>query len=291
MDAASRRTQCRAVLREDAGAHVGEAAAARPFFGGPVGLFVEDGLGRTLAEAPGERFEHDTASLFDGEARQILGERAEGERQAKLDAEAQKEQAQKRLTQVEKANDILGSIFENLDPREIAKAERPLQAILVEKLFHPPDWVHFVLWPPVILAPMSGVTDLPFRRLVKRCGAGLVVSEMIASEAMIRESRRSMIMARSAPDEFPMAVQLAGCEPHVMAEAAKRSKVVFIDTWKRFSGLSGGFAEVVQDPRDNEFKDVRAEDGFHLNETGAEILALDIAEAIRADLRARGAAL
>lgn len=74
---------------------------------------------------------------------------------------------------------------------------------------------------PVILAPMSGVTDLPFRRLVKRCGAGLVVSEMIASEAMIRESRRSMTMARSAPDEFPMAVQLAGCEPHVMAEAAK----------------------------------------------------------------------
>ena len=76
-----------------------------------------------------------------------------------------------------------------------------------------------------------------------------------------------------------------------MAEAAKRSKVVFIDTWKRFSGLSGGFAEVVQDPRDNEFKDVRAEDGFHLNEAGAEILALDIAEAIRTDLRARGAAL
>src|SRR3546814_11108755 len=42
---------------------------------------------------------------------------------------------------------------------------------------------------PVILAPMSGVTDLPFRRLVKRSGAGLVVSEMIASEAMVRASR------------------------------------------------------------------------------------------------------
>jgi len=74
----------------------------------------------------------------------------------------------------------------------------------------------------------------------------------------------------------------------VMAEAAKRPHVVFIDTWKRFSGLSGGFAEVVQDPRDNEFKDVRAKDGFHLNETGAEILALDIAEAVRTELRARG---
>src|ERR1700756_4466463 len=74
---------------------------------------------------------------------------------------------------------------------------------------------------PVILAPMSGVSDLPFRRLVKRLGAGLVVSEMIASEAMIRETRQSMAMARSCPEEQPMAVQLAGCEPRVMAEAAK----------------------------------------------------------------------
>ena len=74
---------------------------------------------------------------------------------------------------------------------------------------------------PVLLAPMSGVTDQPFRRLVKREGAGLVVSEMIASEAMIRETRQSMLMARNSPEEFPMAVQLAGCEARVLAEAAK----------------------------------------------------------------------
>jgi len=74
---------------------------------------------------------------------------------------------------------------------------------------------------PVILAPMSGVTDLPFRRLVKQSGAGLVVSEMIASQAMIRQSRQSLKMAATVPEEFPMAVQLAGCEPEVMAEAAK----------------------------------------------------------------------
>ncbi len=73
----------------------------------------------------------------------------------------------------------------------------------------------------VFLAPMSGVTDLPFRRLVKRHGAGLVVSEMIASEAMIRETRQSMTMAKNCPEEQPMAVQLAGCEPQVMAEAAR----------------------------------------------------------------------
>ncbi|BBK42913.1 putative tRNA-dihydrouridine synthase [Allostella vacuolata] len=74
---------------------------------------------------------------------------------------------------------------------------------------------------PVILAPMSGVTDLPFRRLVKRHGAGLVVSEMIASEAMIRQSRQTLRMATTEAEEQPMAVQLAGCEPRVMAEAAK----------------------------------------------------------------------
>jgi tRNA-dihydrouridine synthase B len=74
---------------------------------------------------------------------------------------------------------------------------------------------------PVILAPMSGVTDLPFRRMVKRQGAALVVSEMIASEAAIRETRQSLLMAKSSPEEQPMSVQLAGCEPLVMAEAAK----------------------------------------------------------------------
>ena len=74
---------------------------------------------------------------------------------------------------------------------------------------------------PVILAPLSGISDLPFRRLVKRWGAGLVVSEMIASQAMIRETRQTLRMVSSEPEEQPMAVQLAGCEPAVMAEAAK----------------------------------------------------------------------
>jgi tRNA-dihydrouridine synthase B len=74
---------------------------------------------------------------------------------------------------------------------------------------------------PVILAPMSGVSDLPFRRIVKKHGAALVVSEMIASEAAIRETRQSMTMAQSCAEEQPMAVQLAGCEPRVVAEAAK----------------------------------------------------------------------
>ncbi len=68
---------------------------------------------------------------------------------------------------------------------------------------------------------MSGVTDMPFRRLVKRLGAGLVISEMIASQAMIRTTRQSMRQAEHSVDEYPMAVQLAGCEPEVIAEAAR----------------------------------------------------------------------
>jgi len=74
---------------------------------------------------------------------------------------------------------------------------------------------------PVILAPMTGVTDLPFRKVVKRFGAGLTVSEMIASQAMIRETRQSLQKALWDPSEEPVSLQLAGCEPHVMAEAAK----------------------------------------------------------------------
>ncbi|MEX0299905.1 MAG: tRNA dihydrouridine synthase DusB [Kordiimonas sp.] len=74
---------------------------------------------------------------------------------------------------------------------------------------------------PVLLAPMCGVTDMPFRRLVKSFGVGLVVSEMIASEAMIRASEKCQKMATNCAEEFPMSVQLAGCEASKMSEAAK----------------------------------------------------------------------
>ena len=73
----------------------------------------------------------------------------------------------------------------------------------------------------VILAPMSGVSDMPYRRLAKRNGAALVISEMIASQAMVYANRKTMKMASNCAEEFPMAVQLAGCEPKLMAEAAK----------------------------------------------------------------------
>jgi tRNA-dihydrouridine synthase B len=74
---------------------------------------------------------------------------------------------------------------------------------------------------PVVLAPMTGVTDMPFRRLVRRYGSGLNVTEMIASPAMIRETRQSLQKAAWDQIEEPVSMQLAGCSPGEMAEAAK----------------------------------------------------------------------
>ena len=74
---------------------------------------------------------------------------------------------------------------------------------------------------PVILAPMTGVTDMPFRTLVRRYGSGLNVTEMIASEAMIRETRQSLQKAAWHVSEDPVSMQLAGCSPTAMAEAAR----------------------------------------------------------------------
>ncbi|RZB12613.1 tRNA dihydrouridine synthase DusB [Ehrlichia minasensis] len=80
------------------------------------------------------------------------------------------------------------------------------------------DIRQFISEYPVILAPMSGVTDFPFRCLVKNIGAGLLVSEMIASRAMIIQTKQSL---QKSQIQTNTAVQLAGCDPEIMAEAAK----------------------------------------------------------------------
>src|SRR5260221_522583 len=76
----------------------------------------------------------------------------------------------------------------------------------------------------VLLAPMSGVTDMPYRRLVKRAGAALVISEMIACKAMLHENKKTLLRAMRSTEEEPMAVQLAGCVPEDMAVAAKMNE-------------------------------------------------------------------
>ncbi len=74
---------------------------------------------------------------------------------------------------------------------------------------------------PVILAPMSGITDRPFRRLARRYGAGLVVSEMIAGPELLRQTTKTRRRTMRSHDEGVNAVQLVGIDPAIMAEAAK----------------------------------------------------------------------
>ena len=77
---------------------------------------------------------------------------------------------------------------------------------------------------PVLLAPMTGVTDRPFRRVVRKYGSGLNVTEMVASQAAIRETRQSLQKFAWDPIEDPVSMQLVGCTPYEMAEAAKLSE-------------------------------------------------------------------
>jgi tRNA-dihydrouridine synthase B len=74
---------------------------------------------------------------------------------------------------------------------------------------------------PVILAPMTGVSDLPFRKITRAFGSGLNVTEMIASQAAIRETRQSLQKAMWDAIEEPVSMQLVGCTPKEMGEAAK----------------------------------------------------------------------
>ncbi len=86
-----------------------------------------------------------------------------------------------------------------------------------------PDFMHIgdIAVPnPVILAPMTGVTDAPFRRLVSQLGAGLVVSEMTACELLI-QGRPDAVLRAEGQGTGTHVVQLAGCEPHWMAEGAR----------------------------------------------------------------------
>lgn len=76
-----------------------------------------------------------------------------------------------------------------------------------------------------VLAPMSGVTDKPFRQIVRACGGGLVVSEMVASHAVLSSVKDEMRKLQfSAEEESPLSIQLAGWDPDIMAEAARISE-------------------------------------------------------------------
>lgn len=85
---------------------------------------------------------------------------------------------------------------------------------------------------PLVLAPMAGITDFPFRRICKELGAGLVFSEMVSVEALIREHKRTHGMLLTDPAERPVVFQIFGSKPASMAEAAhivSQGEVDFID--------------------------------------------------------------
>lgn len=75
---------------------------------------------------------------------------------------------------------------------------------------------------PYILAPMAGVTDLPFRLLCKEQGAGLLCMEMISAKALIYGNRNTKQLLEIHPEEYPVSLQLFGSDPEIMSEAAKR---------------------------------------------------------------------
>lgn len=78
------------------------------------------------------------------------------------------------------------------------------------------------VWPPVVLAPMAGVTNAPFRILCRRHGAGLYVNQMITARAIVEGHRKTLEMAAFAPGESPRSIQLYGTEPFSIAEAVRR---------------------------------------------------------------------
>ena len=75
------------------------------------------------------------------------------------------------------------------------------------------------VWPPVVLAPMAGVTNAPFRALCRRFGAGLYVSEMITARALVEGNAKTLRLAQFAPDEKPRSLQLYGVDPVSLGEA------------------------------------------------------------------------
>ena len=78
------------------------------------------------------------------------------------------------------------------------------------------------IWPPVVLAPMAGVTNYPFRRLCRSFGAGLYVSEMITARALVEDQPKTLKLADFGPEEVPRSLQIYGVDPYYVGEAVRR---------------------------------------------------------------------
>ncbi|RMF62010.1 MAG: tRNA dihydrouridine synthase DusB [Calditrichaeota bacterium] len=107
------------------------------------------------------------------------------------------------------------------------------------------------IWPPVVLAPMAGVTNAPFRRLCRRFGAGLFISEMVIARGIVEANPKTLELAAFAEDESPRSLQLYGTDPYYMGEAVARlvqeNRVDHIDLnfgcpVRKVTGKGGGAA-------------------------------------------------
>jgi nifR3 family TIM-barrel protein len=78
------------------------------------------------------------------------------------------------------------------------------------------------IWPPVVLAPMAGVTNYPYRKICNRYGAGLCVSEMVSSRGILEGHRGTWRLVQFGKDESPRSIQIFGCDPNAMGEAARQ---------------------------------------------------------------------
>ena len=77
----------------------------------------------------------------------------------------------------------------------------------------------------LFVAPMAGITDRPFRRLARRFGAALAVSEMVSARPELRESRKTRLRLDHAGETGPISVQIAGADPQMLAEAARLNEI------------------------------------------------------------------
>src|SRR5262245_13775854 len=102
--------------------------------------------------------------------------------------------------------DLMNSIYSSAINREVKVAE-PGE-------FAPVQICPIRIWPPVILAPMAGVTNYPFRSVCRRFGAGLYVSEMINARPLVDGQEKTLKLAGFGPDEAPRSLQLYGTDPY-----------------------------------------------------------------------------
>ena len=103
--------------------------------------------------------------------------------------------------------------YENEINRDVSPA--------TEGEFRPLELGPLKVWPPVVLAPMAGVTNYPFRAMCRDFGAGLYVSEMITARALVERNAKTFKLADFGPDEAPRSLQLYGAHPRYLGEAAR----------------------------------------------------------------------